>query len=57
MKCPHVGKLNPSKFYCIDCEDTADKCNCYDCNGAWCDLCNDIIDQNCEDIRSVIKLK
>lgn len=41
--CPHVGKLHPRNFNCTDCEHTADKCNCFDCLGVFCSICNDIV--------------
>lgn len=39
--CIHIGHTHPNQFSCIDCEDTADKCNCHDCMGVFCDRCKD----------------
>ena len=49
--CEHIGKLHPREFQCIECEDTAEDCNCFDSAGVWCNGCNEIIWLDCEYIR------
>lgn len=53
--CEHVGKLPPKEFQCIDCEDTADKCNCNGCAGVFCDKCNSCVWISCDDVRTAWK--
>lgn len=54
-KCPHIGELEPSKFNCLECEDTADKCNCICCNGVYCNICDEPIYVSCEKIKQAYK--
>lgn len=50
--CEHVGKEHPLNFQCTDCEDTALNCNCNQCAGVFCDLCQSLYwDFNCDDVR------
>lgn len=49
-KCPHVGKEHPIHFHCGNCEDTADDCNCNFCGVVFCDLCQDMISADCDEI-------
>jgi len=49
--CEHVGKELPMNFQCLDCEDTADECNCNSCSGVFCDLCQAIVWVDCDTIR------
>ncbi len=48
--CEHVGK-HPMNFQCLDCEDTADECNCSYTAGVFCDLCQKIVWVDCDDVR------
>jgi len=49
--CEHVGKEHPMHFQCIDCEDTADDCNCNHSAGVFCDLCQKLMWISTDDIR------
>jgi len=51
--CEHVGKVHPMNFQCLDCEDTADECNCNYTAGVFCDLCQEIIWIGCDEVRDL----
>lgn len=53
--CIHMGTEQLSNFWCTDCDDNAEDCNCMNCGGVYCDLCNSVYWVSCEIIRSVTK--
>jgi hypothetical protein len=55
--CQHFGN-NPRGFQCIDCEDDAEECNCYDCmGGVFCNACQTIVPATCDDVREAYRQK
>ena len=50
--CTHIQTLEIEKFHCVDCEDTAKKCNCIECMGVFCPVCEDILPISCDDLRN-----
>ena len=50
--CEHVGKEHPMYFQCLDCEDTADECNCNYTAGVFCEKCQAIVWIECDEVVS-----
>ena len=50
--CPHIGVEHPMNFQCLDCEDTADDCNCFHSAGVFCEKCQKIVWVSCDEVVS-----
>ena len=52
MGCEHIGKEHPMNFQCLDCEDTADDCNCNYTAGVFCEKCQAVVWIDCDEVVS-----